>query len=187
MGQGWNKEIAMGDERPITCVNDHEVGARARFCSQCGAEVNVEFPASIPPPGSVDSPAKRAPRRLTWWQVTAVFALLASVIYFAVVRPAISPEDADHANDATGQAIEGYSAVAACYDSIAPAVDYLISNNGSDAALNEVLLEFGTNDPRFRLTLDAYSAWSLEASQNGRGSANLIASGMINDWCEANS
>jgi hypothetical protein len=82
------------------------------------------------------------------------------------------------------------TAIATCVQSIAPLVDSLIDNDGSDAAMNaavnDVAREFGVNDPRYRLVIDAHGKWTAEAYRNGRDSATALTGEFLTDWCRNN-
>jgi len=180
-----------------TCSNGHLVEQSATFCGQCG----VRF-APVPPTPRVATsapsgpPAKARPATAThkhapqrkgvalWQWITLGFIGFAFVGFLAFSALNGDGSDTFEAVMPTAEEFSPEEASAvACYEEIAPLVDLLIDNDGSDAALNEVALRIGSSDPRFMFVLETHRAWNSEALRNGRDSANDVAGEMITNWC----
>ncbi len=181
----------------VRCPNLHPVALAALFCPECGAQVKpspATGPITAPEPVVVEDahPASRPVRSATRKRSRARIALigLGAVLAFGLVLgtvgaivnrdkddPAASGDDTDDVYVPTEYDL--------CVDEMITVTTYMLENRYSDAALNEVAYEYGTQSPEFQAVLDWGSELNGVQVQYGSDAADERMWELVADYCDS--
>ena len=205
-GRWYPPESDRGEEAPL-CPNGHSYQTGAAFCSQCGAPISINSPPSGAPTGTAEAaapiagipevptgghpadeagPQKRAliPSSRAKWVAIAVAVVVVVGAGLAGAsalagssgsgsRPALTPEQ---------------TAYSKCDATVSHAVAQLASINVNDqadlnAAIDNMALQFGAQNPDFTIITNAWSLWIRTAFQQGTSQATQQAKSYIAQQC----
>ncbi len=182
--------------------------ALGRFCSNCGATTDapvVRGPAGVQPAlegfvpaspteapashGRIKTPFGRS-RRLDRRQavtlaisVTVVAVVVAALASAGRADPALKNEPT--ARSQSTPLTPAQLATKTCISNVGRAVDYMLANNASDAALHSVVNEFGTQSREWRITIAVLSPVMQKRTTDGAAAANEMAVQSITEACNA--